>query len=175
MTRRISSVVASALFAMSFAAAGSAQPVRSFDALADTLAPGDRIVIEDASGTKTVGRLVRVTRDEIGIDGGTAGKRFARDEVRTVGRRERLTQVGTFVGAAIGASIGGYQYCRGSGEHPECADAMVLLGGIGCGIGALAGLAIPRTRIIFRSSEPRVYLAPRLGPHAAAVVAIRRW
>jgi hypothetical protein len=160
--------------ALLFATTAGAQPVRSFEDLS-RLEAGVRILIVEGSDRESTGRFIRATADEITIDTDRGEQQFAREQVRAVALKERFTQIGTFVGAAVGAAIGADHYCRGAGDHPECADAMVLYGGIGCGIGALGGLAIPRTRIIFRSSEPRVYLAPRLAPHAVAVVAIRRW
>lgn len=158
-----------------FAATASAQPVRSFDRLQGVLESGVRIFIDEGSGRQTAGRFVRATPDEITIDTNRGEQRFAREQVRTVAARERFTQIGTFIGAAVGAAIGAYDYCRGAGKHPECADAMVLYGGIGCGIGALAGLAIPRTRIIYRAPGAVVHLHPLVGPRTAGAIVTTGW
>jgi hypothetical protein len=144
----------------------AAQPRQSFQDLALRLNLDDRLRIEDESGKTTTGRLTHLTRDEITIQTGAGEMRFTDATVRTITVRRAARRKSVLIGASIGAAVGALAGCTGP-DRQECADAPILLGGVGAGVGlALSTLIAPSTTVyaspIDMASAGRVAQPPGL-------------
>lgn len=128
----------------------SAQPLQSFRDLGLRVNLDDRLTIEDQSGARIVGRLTRLTRDEITIRAATGEQRLTRAAVRQVGVRRYLQREGVLIGAGAGAALGALAACAGS-ERTECADGPILAGAVGAGVGLALSRLFPRTATVYRS------------------------
>jgi len=141
----------------------------SFDQLGGVLRPGDTLVITDAKGRKTAGRLQAVTpsglelltqKTESGRD--AAAARFSAGDVSQI-RLERHDSLlnGTLIGFAAGAApglifIAGRQ--RGSDPIQDAGTAAAITlvpGAMAAGIGALIDALFFERRIVYRSPNQR--------------------
>jgi hypothetical protein len=110
----------------------------------------ERLRIEDQSGLQTAGRLTHLTRDEIAIQTDTGERRFTSAAVRTIAVRRASRRKGILVGAAVGAVAGALAACTGA-DREECADAPILLGGVGAGMGLALGTLLARMTTVYPS------------------------
>lgn len=152
-----------------------AQPVLTFERLADRLNAGDRVRIVDATGRERAGTIAALTPDELAFarDGG-AMERIPRADVREVWMR-RHDPVRN--GALIGFAATGVSYCALAvswGNAVGCGIPALFFGGLGAGLGALIDAAIARQAIVFRAEAP-VTLQGRPRRHGAALAATVRW
>jgi hypothetical protein len=134
----------------------------------------DQIGVEDQSGVRTTGRLTRLTADEITVHTGGGEKHFTRATVRQVAVRHRPLRMAVLIGAGAGAAIGAVAACTGP-EREECADATILAGAVGAGLGLAAGALIHRTTIVFPEAEKRTFVLPVISRDAASVQISRYW
>jgi hypothetical protein len=111
----------------------------------------DRLRVEDQSGARTTGRLTRLTADEITILTGAGEKHFTRETVRQI---------------AVS--------CTGS-EREECADAPILAGGLGAGLGLAVGALMHRTTIVYPEAEKHTFVFPVISRDAVGVRVSRSW
>lgn len=126
---------------------GMSQPHESFQDLALRVDIDDRLWIDDQSGVRTTGRLTRLTRDEITIRTDAGEQRFASAAIRTIVVRRAPRRAAVLLGAGLGAAAGALAACTGS-DREECADAPILLGGVGAGVGlALSSLVGQSTTV----------------------------
>ena len=129
---------------------GSAQSLQSFQDLALRVNLDDRLRIEDQSGAKTTGRLTRLTRDEITIQTDTGEKRLTGATVREVAVRHRPLRKGVLIAAGVGAVVGALAGCAGP-EREECADAPIMAGAFGAGVGLAVSALIPRITTVYHA------------------------
>lgn len=167
---------ATALFVLLlFPGLAVAQPVLTFERLADHLNAGDRVRIVDATGRERTGAIAALTPDDLALArGGGAMERIARAEVREVWmrRHDRVRN-----GALIGFTSVAASYCALAvswGNAQQCGVPAIFLGGLGAGLGALIDAAITRQSVVFRADSPvTLRLQPARG--GAAVGAALRW
>ena len=78
------------------------------------------------------------------------------------------------IGAGIGAAWGAAAGCTGP-DRSECADGFILGGGLGAGVGFVAGALIRMTTIVYPEPTKRTMVVPVIGRNAAGVMVHRRW
>jgi hypothetical protein len=134
----------------------------------------DELRVEDRSGVRTTGRLTRLTADEITIrtDGGE--KRFTRETLRQVAVRRRPLRMAVLVGAGVGAVAGAAAACTGP-DREECADAPILAGALGAGLGLAVGALLYRTTIVYPDTPKRTLVLPMISRDAAGVRVSLQW
>ncbi|MBZ5556358.1 MAG: hypothetical protein LAO77_03680 [Acidobacteriia bacterium] len=134
----------------------------------------DRLRVEDQSGSVTTGRLTGLTRDEMAIQTGAGEKKFTRERVRQVAVRRQPLRMATLIGAGAGVALGALTECRG-GDTTECPDGLVLLGGLGAGAGAIVGLLVHSTTIVYPEPATRTVVSPVISRGGAGVRFNLRW
>jgi hypothetical protein len=135
---------------------GSAQALESFEDLALRINLGDQLQVEDQSGSRTRGRLIRLTRDGIVIQTDAGEKRFTRDTVREIALRGQALRKRALLGAGLFAVLGAVATC----SHEDGGDCIVVGALRAAPIGAGAGLAMGALVSSFRS----IYRTPEGGP-----------
>jgi hypothetical protein len=130
----------------------TAQPLRSFDALALRVNLDDQLRVEDQSGVKATGRLTRLTRDEIAIQTDAGEKHFTSEQVRNVAMRGHALGKSALIGAGVFAVLGVVATAtQGGNDGARPIGAVVIGAGLGVAIGAL----IPQMKTIYRPPEDR--------------------
>jgi hypothetical protein len=151
-----------------------AQPVQTFDRLADELNAGDRVRIVDATGRVREGDVAALTPDYIALARtGGASERIAGIDVREVQVRRRD---GVRNGTLIGFGSVAVAYCGlalSAGSPLACGIPTVFLGGLGAGLGALVDAAITRRDVVFRARPVTVAVWPVSAGFGAGVA--MRW
>jgi hypothetical protein len=127
-----------------------AQPPQSFQGLPLRINLDDRLRIEDQSGATTAGRLKSLTRDEITLQTDAGEKRFTSAAVREITVRRNTRRKGVLVGAVVGAAVVALAACWGP-DRQECADAPILAGGAGAGVGWVVSALVPRSMTVYPS------------------------
>lgn len=134
----------------------------------------DELRVEDESGLRVTGRLTRLTADEITVHTDAGEKRCTRDAIRQVGVRQRPLRVAVLIGAGAGVAIGAVAACTGQSRE-ECADAPILGGAVGAGVGLATGALMHRTTIVYPEAEKRTLISPVISRDRVGVLASRRW
>jgi hypothetical protein len=138
-----------------------AQPVLTFEHLADRLNAGDRVRVVDTTGRDRTGAIAALTADYLALArGGGATERIARAEVREVWMRRHD---GVRNGALIGFAGVAVSYCALAvswDNAQQCGVPALFLGGLGAGLGALVDAAISRQGMVFRASPVTVAVWP---------------
>ncbi|HSP33238.1 MAG TPA: hypothetical protein VLU46_02860 [Thermoanaerobaculia bacterium] len=147
---------------------------QSFDTLARRLDAGDRLRVEVQAGDAISGRFVRADADTITIDAGAGERTFARSDVRTIRVRARSAGRGALAGLGGGMVWGAALECTG-GKNSECPDAVLMVGGLGAGLGAIVGAFIPRTTTVYAAPGAHASFAPVIAQHAIGIQARIRW
>lgn len=156
-------------------AASLAQPVLTFDHLADQLNAGDRVRIVDTSGRERTGAIAALTPEDLALArGGGAVERIARGDVREVWtRRHDAVTNGALMGfAALGGSYCALAVSWGNGR--QCGLPAIFLGGLGAGLGALVDAAFSRQGIVFRAEAPLTW-GGQLTPGGVGAGIVLRW
>lgn len=160
----------------------SAQPSRAASGVQAHLLEGlalrvnldDPLLVEDASGVGTTGRLTRLTEDEITLQTAAGEKHFTRETVRRVAVRHRPLRMTVLIGAGAGAAIGAVAACTGR-DREECADAPIMAGALGAGLGLAVGALIHKTTIVYPEAEKRTLIVPAISRGAVGVRVSRQW
>ena len=134
----------------------------------------DQLRVDDRSGVGTTGRLTRLTADEITLQTAAGEKHFTRDTVRQVAVRHQPLRMAVLIGAGAGAAIGAVAGCAGP-DREECADAPIIAGAFGAGLGLAVGALIHKTTIVYPEPEQRTFIVPAISPGAVGVRVSRRW
>jgi hypothetical protein len=134
----------------------------------------DRIQVVDRSGVRTTGRLTRLTPDEIAVHTESGEKHFSRGEVRQVAVRRRPLRLAVLIGAATGATAGAIAACTGP-DREECADAPLMAGALGAGLGLATGALIQRTSIVYPEADRPVAVWPMISRDAIGIRVSRQW
>jgi hypothetical protein len=134
----------------------------------------DQLRVEDQSGGNTTGRLTRLTAEEFTLQTAAGDKHFARETVRQVAVRRRPLGTAVLIGASAGATAGAVAACTGP-EREECADASIMAGALGAGIGFAVGALIHKTTIVYPEPEKRTLILPAISRDAVGVWVSRRW
>jgi hypothetical protein len=134
----------------------------------------DRLLVDDASGGRTTGRLTRLTADEIALQTSAGEKHFTRETVRQVAVRRQPLLLGVLIGAGAGAATGAVAACTGP-KREECADASIMAGALGAGLGLAVGALIHKTTVVYPEPEKRTFIVPAISRDAVGVRVSRRW
>ncbi len=134
----------------------------------------DQLRVEDQSGSRTTGRLTRLTADDITIQTDAGEKHFTRETFRQIAVRRRPLPLAVLIGAGAGAVTGAIAACTGQ-EHEECADAPILAGGVGAGLGLAVGALMHRTTIVYPEAAKRTLVLPVISRGAVGVRVSRSW
>ena len=134
----------------------------------------DQLRVEDQSGVRTTGRLTRLTADEITIQTDAGEKHFTRETVRQVAVRRQPLRMAVLIGAGAGAATGAVAACTGP-EREECADAPIMAGAVGAGLGLAVGALMHRTTIVYPEAEKRTLVLPVISRDAVGVRVSRYW
>jgi hypothetical protein len=134
----------------------------------------DELRVDDRSGVRTTGRLTGLTANEITIQTPAGDQRFTRETVRQVAVRRQPLRMAVLIGAGVGAATGAVAACTGS-DREECADAPILAGACGAGVGLAVGALIHRTTIVYPEPEKRTFMLPLISRGAVGVRAGLRW
>ena len=101
-------------------------------------------------------------------------KHFTRETVRQVAVRRQPLRLAVLIGAGAGAAAGAIAACTGP-EREECADAPIIAGGIGAGLGLAVGALIHKTTIVYPEPEKRISIVPAIARGAVGVTVSRHW
>ncbi len=134
----------------------------------------DRLLVEDASGGRTTGRLTRLTADEITLQTAAGEKHFTRETVRQVAVRHQPRRTAVLIGAGVGGATGAVVACTGPNRE-ECVDAPIMAGALGAGLGLAVGTLIHRTTIVYPEPETQTFVLPVISRGAVGVRVSRRW
>jgi len=135
---------------------------------------GDRLLVEAMSGGRITGRLTRLTADEITLQTAAGEKHFTREAVRQVAVRYQPLRMAVLIGAGAGAATGAVAACTGQ-KREECADASIIAGALGAGLGLAVGALIHKTTAVYPEREKRTSIVPTISRDAVSVRVIRRW
>jgi hypothetical protein len=134
----------------------------------------DQLQVDDRSGVGTNGRLTRLTADEITLQTAAGEKHFTRETVRQVAVRRHPLRVAVLIGAGAGAAGGAVAACTGP-DREECADAPIMAGALGAGVGLAVGALIHKTTIVYPEPQTRTVIVPAISRGAVGVRVSRRW
>ncbi len=139
----------------------SAQANRSWDVLMKTVKPDRRIVVTRMTSGKVEGKLISITADSITVEWRGQPTIVQRPEVfrvRAAGTRARHAAIGMGIGAAVGIAWG-----ANLGERRK-ALSVLFLGGLGLGVGAAAGSALPIGPPLYELEKPVRKASPAARP-----------
>jgi hypothetical protein len=134
----------------------------------------DQLRVDDRSGVGTTGRLTRLTADEITLQTAAGEKHFTRETVRQIAVRRQPIRMAVLIGAGAGAAIGAVAGCVGP-DREECADALIMAGAPGAGLGLAVGALMHKTTIVYPEAEKRTLVLPVISRDAVGVRVSRRW
>jgi len=134
----------------------------------------DQLRVDDRSGGGTTGRLTRLTAEEITLQTAAGEKHFTRETVRQVALRHRPLRMAVLIGAGVGAATGAVAGCAGP-DREECADAPIIAGAFGAGLGLAVGALIHKTTIVYPEPEKRTFIVPAISRDGVSVRVSRRW
>jgi hypothetical protein len=136
----------------------------------------DQLRVEDQSGVRTTGRLTRLTADEITVHTDAGEKQFTRETIRQVAVRHQPLRMAVLIGAGAGAATGAVAACTGP-EREECADAPIIAGAFGAGLGLAVGALIHKTTIVYPEAEKRtpVLVLPVISRDAMGIRVSLHW
>lgn len=135
-----------------------AQRVDAFEELPTVLRTGDAIVIHDANGRKTTGKVNAATAAEVVITTANGDeRRFTSAAVRQVRARDVIWD-GALWGASFGAVMGGLIGSNIGQAGPALVAASSFWAGVGFGIDAL----VPARKIYMSNDRGTVTVAPML-------------
>ena len=154
-------------------AAGSVQPGLLED-LALRVNLNDRLVVEDASGAMTTGRLTGLTAAEVTLQSAGEETRFTREALRQVAVRHRPLRQGVIIGAVAGAATGAVAACTGE-DRSECADASIMAGALGAGLGLAVGALMHSTTVVYPEPVKQTFVGPAISRDGVGIVVSRRW
>jgi len=120
--------------------AGAAEVNHSWETLEQTLRPGRRVVVTQMNGRRAEGKLLSLSPEAIAVTVNDRPVSIPREDVFRV-RIADIRQRHTLIGMAIGAGVG-VIWGANLGDFNRGLSAVVL-GGIGTGVGAAAGGALP--------------------------------
>ena len=134
----------------------------------------DQLRVDDRSGVGTTGRLMRLTADEITLQTAAGEKHFTRQTVRQVAVRRQPFRMAVLIGAGAGAATGAVAACTGP-DREECADAPIVGGAFGAGLGLAVGALIHKTTIVYPEAEKRTFILPVISRDAVGVRVSLYW
>jgi hypothetical protein len=134
----------------------------------------DQLRVNDRSGVRTTGRLTRLTADEITLQTAAGEKHFTREMMRQVAVRRQPLRLAVLIGAGAGAAAGAVAGCATS-DREECADAPIIVGALGAGLGLAVGALIHKTTVVYPEPVKQTFIVPAISRYAVGVRVSRRW
>jgi hypothetical protein len=134
----------------------------------------DEVQIEDRSGVRITGRLTGLTADGITVRTDAGEKEFARESVRRIAVRRRPLRLGVLIGTGTGAAAGALAACSGP-DREECADAWIITGALGAGLGLAAGALMHTTATVYPGPDSQTFVVPVVSRDVLGVAFGRRW
>lgn len=134
----------------------------------------DQLEIEDQFGVTTIGRLTRLTANEITIRTAAGERPFTHEAIRQVAVRRRPLRTASLIGAAVGAAAGAVAACTGS-DRGECADAPTMLGAAGAGVGLVLGALVHRTTVVYPEPSAQAFVSPVVSRSGVGIRASLHW
>jgi len=176
-----------ACFVLVTAFCGTAQAqttADSFENMAGRLAASEKTVhVTTESGGKMKGKLLELSGSSFTMLVGRERRTLQKSEIQEVSEIRRHAGKGALIGTGIGAALGFVGVLAACGD---CGDeslgfalaGAIAYGGMGAGIGALAGAATQTERVIYRAptvqNGARVTVSPLLSKRGAgAALALR--
>ena len=133
--------------------------------------PGDRLTVTTRDLARIRGKLVAVGDDGLVLATDSGRQQVALSDLDRVSRRRHGMLLGPIIGAGAGI---GFAIPVAMLYQNEGADATVpaaFLIGLGAGIGLLIDAAIDLPRTVYRrDTQPKVTVAPQIGPRSRGVV-----
>ena len=145
-----------------------------FDDLALLVNIDDHLRVTDQSGDRTTGRLTHLTDDSLTIETAAGARQFTRAALREVGLRRQPLRMAVLIGASAGLAAGAIAGCAGP-DREECADAPIIVGGLGAGLGLAVGALIHNTTTVYPEARTRTRVTPAFSRQAASVRVSRWW
>jgi hypothetical protein len=131
---------------------------------------GDHLIVESATGVTTNGNLSRLADDAFALKTtDSESTQFTRETVRRVSVLARRTRLGTLLGFAAGSLL-----CL-PGAGSDWVDAVVLCGGLGAGVGAIAGHTIHTSTVVYPDKAARISVSPAISRGGAGLRATLRF
>ena len=134
----------------------------------------DQLQVDDQSGSKTRGRLTRLTADAITLETKFGERHFKRESIRQVVLRHRPLRMAVLIGAGIGAAAGAVAACARA-DREECPDAPIITAALGAGVGLAAGTLMPATTVVYPDAGTRVSVVPVISRAAVGIQVGRQW
>jgi hypothetical protein len=181
---RLARISAIALCFAGQAALASAQSVPgSFRDLQFLVGQGDRVVVVDASGGKTKGRISELDGSTLSIASGDGERRFREDDVVIIRQRNHDSVLnGVIIGAAVGAGLGLVSELSCGAMDDYCPyTGIVTIGGAiwGTFAGATIDLLHRTSRDVFRRApgpaSKSLTIAPVVARRGAGAQVALRW
>ena len=134
---------------------------------------GNRLTVTRADGTEAIGRLVRLTDEDLVLQQDAGERTFRYAEIDQVRKRKNGVLLGALIGLAAGAAVGWPLAELSYNEGGSRSDGIwIALGGLAAGVGVDALLGSNPT--IYRSSaRSRVTVQPT--KNGAVVGFSARW
>ncbi len=175
--RRVALAVVVAVLLMRPSAA-TAQNVPSFSDLALRLNVGDSVRIDDLEGGRHAGTVIRISPEELVIDGPGDGRQFTATSTARVARRGDPVWTGALIGFIPGYFMGA-QFVLGFSDQKEPLSTFLIAGGLvgaaGAGIGAVIDALHQGTKEIYRAEATRVVVWPVVSRQAVGASVTMRW
>ena len=152
----------------------SGVPASLLEDLALRVNLNDQLRVDDRSGVGTTGRLTHLSADEITLQTAAGEKHFTRETLRQVAVRRHPLRMAVLIGAGAGAASGAVAACTGA-DREECADAPIVAGALGAGLGLAVGALIHQTTIVYPEPETRTLIVPAISRGAVGIRVSRRW
>jgi len=177
--RTVLPVVIAAVFAISLASppSASAQNVPTRSGLDASV--GSNIKVTTTDGRVHTGKLVLTSAAEITLVDGGRQVRVPFAEIRQVERRDGNVRKSTLIGLGVGLGVGVVSLATGGCTEDAGTFALECLGlwaGTGAGAGALAGVILKRSHVVYRADHrPILTLVPALSVRRAGLFGTFRW
>lgn len=181
-------VAVAACFALSLAGAGTAHAQgaeESFGSMAGRLAASEKPVrVTTASEGKITGKLLDLSESSLTMLVGHERRTLQKSEILQVAEIHHHAGQGALIGLGTGAALGFVGMLLACGDCGDESGAFALAGaivygGIGAGIGALAGAATTTERNVYRSpataADARIAVTPLATPRGAGIAATLRF
>ena len=177
--RTILPVIIVALFAISLDVPVSASAQTAPDRSRVDASIGLNIKVTTRDGRVHTGRLVLTSATDITLVDGGRQVRVPFVEIRQVERRHGNVRKSTFIGLGVGLGVGVVALATGGCTEDAgtfAVECVGLFAGIGAGAGALTGVMLRRSHVVYRANHrPVLTLAPVLSGHRAGLFGTFRW
>jgi hypothetical protein len=172
-------VVIAATFAISLAVPASARAQTAPDRSRLDVAIGSNVEVTTTRGWVYAGKLVLTSPTEITLVDGGREIRLPFAEIRQVERRHSNVPKATLIGLGVGLGFGVVSLATGGCTEDAgtfALECMTEFAGIGAGVGALTGVILRRSEVMYRATHrPTLTLAPVLSLRRAGLFGTFRW